>query len=164
MVVEVECVLKICELCSVFVFNKVIVKKFYEFMRVYFDVDFFAGVVVVKFGWVFYVCVKCEFLLMFLDLYLCYYLFVVVEVFLLINVSRESLRTSLKNMVSMTVKDEMMKFLDLFVSFSLVLKVKKDIVCVMLDVVFKVVKVLFLEVMMDVSKYFDDVASSDMCV
>ena len=95
-VAEVERVLKIRELRSAFAFNKVIAKKFHEFMRVHFDADSPAGVAVAKLGWALYVCAKCESLPTFPDLYSCYHLLVAVEAFLLINAPRESLRTSLK--------------------------------------------------------------------
>ena len=80
-VAEVERVLKIRELRSAFAFNKVIAKKFHEFMRVHFDADSPAGVAVAKLGWALYVCAKCESLPTFPDLYSCYHLLVAVEAF-----------------------------------------------------------------------------------
>ena len=162
-VAEVERVLKIRELRSAFAFNKVIAKKFHEFMRVHFDADSPAGVAVAKLGWALYVCAKCESLPTFPDLYSCYHLLVAVEAFLLINAPRESLRTSLKNMVSMTAKDETTKLPDPLASLSLASKAKKDTVRAMSDAVLKVVKESFPEAAMDASKHFDDVAPSDMC-
>jgi retinoblastoma-like protein 1 len=162
-VAEVERVLKIRELRSAFAFNKVIAKKFHEFMRVHFDADSPAGVAVAKLGWALYVCAKCESLPTFPDLYSCYHLLVAVEAFLLINAPRESLRTSLKNMVSMTAKDETTKLPDPLASLSLASKAKKDTVRAMSDAVLKVVKASFPEATMDASKHFDDVAPSDMC-
>ncbi|CEG00420.1 Retinoblastoma-associated protein, A-box [Ostreococcus tauri] len=163
-VAEAERAMRLREMRSAFAFNKVIAKKFHEFIRVHFDADSRGGRTVARLGWAVYQCAKCEALPKFPDLYSCYHLLVAVEAFLLVNAPRELLRTSLKNMVSMTAKDAVTGLPDPLASLSSSSKTKVETVRAMSVAVINVLKATFPSAVFDVTSHFEDVAPSDACV
>ena len=163
-VAEAERLMRVREMRSAFAFNKVIAKKFHEFVRVHFDAESTGGRAVARLGWSVYQLAKCESLPAFPDLYSCFHLLVAVEAFLLINAPRELLRTSLKNMVSMTSKDPTTNLPDPLASLCSSSKTKADTCRAMAAAVVKAVKDSFPNAKFDPSSHFDDVAPNDMCV
>ena len=163
-VAEIERVLRVREIRSAFAFNKVIAKKFYDFLALHFDVESAIGKATARLGWSLYLCAKCESLPVFPDLYSCFHLLIAVEAFLLTNVPQRALRTTLKNMVSMTAKDEETKLPDPLRSLSAASKTKLETVVKMADAVVKIVCDTFPVAQQDKTKHRDDVAPSDLCV
>ena len=94
------------ELRTSFAFTKVAAQKYRQFLDVHFDVAAPGGVDLAKLGWKLYLAAKHSLLPKFPDLYSCYHLLVVVQAFLLVNAPRGLTRTELRNMVSMSVKDD----------------------------------------------------------
>ena len=94
------------ELRTSFAFTKVAAQKYRQFLDVHFDVAAPGGVDLASLGWKLYLAAKHSLLPKFPDLYSCYHLLVVVQAFLLVNAPRGLTRTELKNMVSMSVKDD----------------------------------------------------------
>jgi len=163
-VAEIERVLRVREIRSAFAFNKVIATKFHDFMVVHFDAEHDLGRAFARLGWSLYLCAKCESLPAFPDLYSCFHLLIAVEAFLLTNAPKKLLRTTLKNMVNMTVKDEATQLPDPLRSLSAGSKTKLDIVLRMGDAVVKAALASFPGATQDRTKHRDDVAPSDLCV
>jgi len=163
-VAEIEQSLRIREIRSAFAFNKVIAKKFHEFMTIHFDAESTEGKALARFGWALYQSVKCETLPAFPDLYSCFHLLVVVEAFLLVNAPRNLLRTSLSNMVSMTTKNTVSSLPDPLASLSTASKTKMVTLRSMSSAVVKVVLEEFPRAVNDADTQFDDVAPSELCV
>jgi retinoblastoma-like protein 1 len=163
-VAEIEHVLRIREIRSAFAFNKVIAKKFHEFMAMHFDEKSSGGKRVARIGWALYLSVKCEALPAFPDLYSCFHLLIAVEAFLLVNVPRRLLRTSLKNMVSMTTKDVKSALPDPLASLSSASKTKTATVHAMADAVVAVAVDVFPTATCDPTAHYADVAPSALCV
>ena len=103
---ELEALLTVSELRTSFAFTKVAAQKYRTFLDVHFDTATPGGVDLARLGWKLYLAAKHRLLPKFPDLYSCYHLLVVVQAFLLVNAPRGLLRTELKNMVSMSVRDE----------------------------------------------------------
>ena len=103
---ELEALLSVSELRTSFAFTKVAAQKYRQFLDVHFDVAAPGGVDLAKLGWKLYLAAKHSLLPKFPDLYSCYHLLVVVQAFLLVNAPRGLTRTELRNMVSMSVKDD----------------------------------------------------------
>ena len=103
---ELEALLSVSELRTSFAFTKVAAQKYRQFLDVHFDVAAPGGVDLASLGWKLYLAAKHSLLPKFPDLYSCYHLLVVVQAFLLVNAPRGLTRTELKNMVSMSVKDD----------------------------------------------------------
>ena len=111
-----------------------------------------------RLGWSAYLCVKCEALPTFPDLYSCFHLLVAVEAFLLASAPRRS-EASLRNMMTMSTKDPVTGLPDPLASLSAMNKTKIEIARQMSEAIVKV--------MTNVSKAkkdparFDDVAPCD---
>ena len=103
---ELEALLSVSELRTSFAFTKVAAQKYRQFLDVHFDVAAPGGVDLARLGWKLYLAAKHSLLPKFPDLYSCYHLLVVVQAFLLVNAPRGLTRTELRNMVSMSVKDD----------------------------------------------------------
>jgi len=160
-VADVERTLQIREIRSAFAFNKVIANKFRDFARLHFDAESPGGKAIARLGWSAYLCVKCEALPTFPDLYSCFHLLVAVEAFLLVNAPRELLRTSLRNMMTMSTKDAVTGLPDPLASLSATNKTKIDIVRQMSDAIVKVMTETFPNAKKDSAEHFDDVAPCD---
>lgn len=160
-VADVERTLQIREIRSAFAFNKVIANKFRDFARLHFDAESPGGKAIARLGWSAYLCVKCEALPKFPDLYSCFHLLVAVEAFLLVNAPRELLRTSLRNMMTMSTKDAVTGLPDPLASLSATNKTKIDIVRQMSDAIVKVMTETFPNAKKDSAEHFDDVAPCD---
>ena len=160
-VADVERTLQIREIRSAFAFNKVIANKFRDFARLHFDAESPGGKAIARLGWSAYLCVKCEALPKFPDLYSCFHLLVAVEAFLLVNAPRELLRTSLRNMLTMSTKDAVTGLPDPLASLSATNKTKIDIVRQMSDAIVKVMTETFPNAKKDSAEHFDDVAPCD---
>ena len=160
-VAEVERTLQIREIRSAFAFNKVIANKFRDFARLHFDDESPGGKAIVRLGWSAYLCVKCEALPTFPDLYSCFHLLVAVEAFLLVNAPRALLRTSLRNMMTMSTKDPVTGLPDPLASLSAMNKTKIEIARQMSEAIVKVMTETFPNAKKDSGAHFDDVAPCD---
>ena len=103
---ELEAALSVSELRTMYVFTKVAAGKYTDYLKLHFDRTLPGGEDFARFGWRLFLIAKHTMLPKFPDLYSCYHLLVVVQAFLLVNAPPHLLATDLKNMVSMSVKDE----------------------------------------------------------
>ena len=103
---ELEAALSISELRTSFAFTQVVAQKYRHFFDVHFDASRPGGAALARFGWRIFLAAKRAALPRFPDLYSCYHLLVVVQAFMLVNAPASLLRTDLRNMVSMSARDE----------------------------------------------------------
>ena len=103
---ELEGALMVSEVRTSYAFTTVAAQKYKVYFDLHFDESKSGGEFLARFGWRLYLVAKHIMLPKFPDLYSCYHLLVVVQAFLLVNAPPCLLRTTISNMVSMSVKDE----------------------------------------------------------